>query len=407
MPDFSVLPAPLTLYILLELPDLKALYAAILASPHVNAVFRLDSRRIFKRVVARTLPAELVSPVLLYMLLRERLVTKTGDMTMEQMQATIDDAVETAATDPWPQISHRTIFHTVAQAVRIHDIAFSILRSKLDYFDTLVFERLVDPKFEYRGPYTGPRDDIKAVPMNIQHPLSNPSWAEETRAIRVLWLLAAGWRASQVMVTLSNDALESLTQPQQALVSLEDKSMMALAIELARSMLIGPVLLPPAECNRTISHTFDVLQNYPVRRTTPIFSVASIDRLPTLAQFTSSSALPSHSSFDPISGWGDTDFDQSRINRELMYTRIHRRRLNGPLQDSRSEPFHCLGFGLWDTRRTCFELRIRSHRPIQSVDRFSVDRSLGNARLSRSEQMFRLYKLYKQQELREQQGWHR
>jgi hypothetical protein len=76
MPDFSILPAPLILYILPELPDLKALYAAILASPHVNAVFRLNSRRIFQKVVARTLPAELVSPVLLYMLLRERLVTK-------------------------------------------------------------------------------------------------------------------------------------------------------------------------------------------------------------------------------------------------------------------------------------------------------------------------------------------
>jgi hypothetical protein len=83
MPDFSVLPAPLTLYILLELPDLKALYAAILASPHVNAVFRLNSRRIFKKkIVARTLPAQLVSPVLFYMLLRERLVTKPEDMTI-------------------------------------------------------------------------------------------------------------------------------------------------------------------------------------------------------------------------------------------------------------------------------------------------------------------------------------
>jgi hypothetical protein len=401
MPDFSVLPAPLTLYILLELPDLKALYAAILASPHINAVFRLNSRRIFKKVVARTLPAELVSPVLLYMLLRERLVTKTEDMTMEQIQATIDDVVETAAADPWPQISRRTIFHTIAEAVRIHDIAFSILRSKLDYFDTLVFEKLVNPKFEYRGPYT-PRYDIEAVPMDIQHPLSNPSWAEETRAIRILWLLAAGWRASQVMVTLPNDALESLTQPQQALVSLEDKSMMALAVELARSMLMGPVLLPSAECDRTISRTFDVLQNYPVEPTTPILLESSIDRLPILAQFASIPALPSQSSYDKMNSWGDTDFDLLRINRELMYTRIHRRRLNGPLQDSRSEPFDCLGFGLWDTRRTCFELRIRSHLPPQSVDR-----SLGNTRLSRSEQMFRLYKLYRQQELREQQGWHR
>jgi hypothetical protein len=404
MPDFSVLPAPLTLYILLELPDLKALYAAILASPHVNAVFRLNSRRIFEKVIARTLQAELVSPVLLYMLLRERLVTKTEAMTIEQMQATIDDVVETAATDPWPQISHRTIFHTAAQAVRIHDIAFSILRSKLDYFDTLVFERLVDPRFEYRGPYTTPRDDIKAVPMDIQHPLSNPSWAEETRAIRILWLLAAGWRASQVMVALPNDALESLTQPQQALVSLENKSMMDLAVELARSMLVGPVLLPPTECNRTVSRTFDVLQNYPVRPTTPILLDSSIDRLPIKAQFASVPALPSRSSFDKTNSWGDTDFDLPRINRELMYTKIHRRRLYSPLQDSRSELFDCLGFGLWDTRRTCFELRIRSHNDIPLL---SVDSSMGSTRLSRSEQVFRLYRLYKQQEMREQQGWHR
>jgi hypothetical protein len=40
---FSTLPAPLPLYILLELSDLKALHAAILASPHLLAVFRLDA----------------------------------------------------------------------------------------------------------------------------------------------------------------------------------------------------------------------------------------------------------------------------------------------------------------------------------------------------------------------------
>jgi hypothetical protein len=322
-------------------------------------------------------------------------------MTMEQMQATIDDAVETAATDPWSHVSHRTIFHTVAQAVRIHDIAFSVLRSKLDYFDTLVFEKLVNPKFEYRGPYT-PRYDIEAVPMDIQRPLSDPSWAEETRAIRILWLLAAGWRASQVMMILPNDALEDLTQPQRALISLEDKSMMVLAVELARSILVGPVLLPPTECNRTISRTFDVLQNYPARHATPTPSVSSIHGLPIIAQFASIPALPTHSSYDQANSWGDAIFNLLGINRELLYTRIHRRRLNGPLQDSRSEPFECLGFGLWDTRRTCFELKIRSHRPPPSAHS-----SLGNTRLSRSEQMFRLYKLYGQQKLREQQGWHR
>ncbi|KEQ81391.1 hypothetical protein M438DRAFT_358101 [Aureobasidium pullulans EXF-150] len=401
MPDFSVLPAPLTLHILLELPDLKALYAAILASPHIYAVFRLNSRRIFKRVVARTLPARLVSPVLIYMLLRERLVMETETMTMEQMQATIDDVVSTAATNPWPQISHGTIFHTVAEAVRIHDIAFFILRSKLDYFGTLVFEKLANPNFRYRGPYT-PRYNPEVVLLNIRHPLSDPSWAEETRAIRVLWLLAAGWRASQVMMTPPNGTVENLTQPQRALVSLEDRSMMALSVELARSFLLGPVLLPPTKCNRTVSRNFDVLQNYPVRCATPILLDTSVDGLPTVAQFASIPALPVDTSYDQSNSWGDTIFDLLGINRELLYTRIHRRRLDGPLQDSRSESFDCLGFGLWDTRRTCFELRIRSHTPPQSAGS-----SLNKTRLSRSEQVFRLYKLYEQQEQREQQGWHR
>jgi hypothetical protein len=43
----STLPAPLPLYIFLELSDLEALHAAILASPQLLAVFRLDACLLF------------------------------------------------------------------------------------------------------------------------------------------------------------------------------------------------------------------------------------------------------------------------------------------------------------------------------------------------------------------------
>jgi hypothetical protein len=59
---FSTLPAPLPLYILLKLSDLEALYAAILASPRLLAVFRLDACLLFKTIVSRTLPDERQGP---------------------------------------------------------------------------------------------------------------------------------------------------------------------------------------------------------------------------------------------------------------------------------------------------------------------------------------------------------
>jgi hypothetical protein len=69
MPDLlSTLPTELLLHILLSLSDLKALYAAILSSPHLHAVFRLNAHLVFRTVVSRSLPAGLVSPVLVYML---------------------------------------------------------------------------------------------------------------------------------------------------------------------------------------------------------------------------------------------------------------------------------------------------------------------------------------------------
>ena len=57
----SALPAPLPLLILLELPDIKALYAALLASPTLYFVFRQNASRVFRTVAARTIHEDIMS----------------------------------------------------------------------------------------------------------------------------------------------------------------------------------------------------------------------------------------------------------------------------------------------------------------------------------------------------------
>jgi hypothetical protein len=122
--SLPMLPTPLLLQILSSLPDLKALYAAILASPNVSAVFQLNAHLIFRTVIARSLPDELVSPVLVYISLRERLAARNASTSLssEHVEAIIKDVSTVTRTRPWSSISTSTLFHTVAQAVRIHDI---------------------------------------------------------------------------------------------------------------------------------------------------------------------------------------------------------------------------------------------------------------------------------------------
>ena len=426
MPDFSFLPEPLTLYILLQLTDLKALYAVILASPHVNAVFRLNARRIFKTVLARTLPDEfdasrrqyksiggrkiqdgLISPVLSYMSLRERLATSDEVLTKEQMLETIDDVVATALIDPWPRISTRTIFHTIAQAVRIHDLAYSILRSKLDYFETLKFERLADPKCRYKRPYDPAYHNFEGAVLEVQMPLSDPSWAEETRIIRVLWLLAAGWRASQHMTSSPSHQKGAMDTFQRAFLSHEPALMMNVAVEVAECLLTGPVLRPTHKSEKETMHTFDVLQTYSVQPMEHITRKGEAHIYPTSPRFAWIPVIAIDTTSEYAKDWKETIFDVRQESFELLMTRKHRRLYESPLQESRTESFDCLGFGFWDHRRTCMELRIRTLPPrlCEMLIQWG-DSSLDSYRLSRSEQMFRLMKLYNQQEQREQQGWH-
>lgn len=139
------------------------------------------------------------------MLLRERLAARDASISLasEHVEAIIKDISTGVKTRPWSSISISTLFHTAAQAVRIQDVAFYILRGKLDYLGKLKFEKLADPRYRYKRPYIPAQPSPPGKIMEVAVPLSNPSWVEETRAIRVPWLLAAGWRVAQMMTTPS------------------------------------------------------------------------------------------------------------------------------------------------------------------------------------------------------------
>ncbi|KAH0238098.1 hypothetical protein KCV06_g692, partial [Aureobasidium melanogenum] len=253
---FSTLPAPLSLYILLALSDFKALYAAILSSPHLWAVFRLDARQIFRTIVARSLPEGLVTPLLTYMLSREHLTRNhhSTSLTLQQLQLVIDDIVSATTTDPWPTFPTGTIFHTVAQAVRIHDLAFFILRSKLDYLGTL----------------------------------NSKSWP--------------------------------IQRPQLAFLNHEPRWTMNLAIEVAQSILRSPVILPPSKSEKIAIRTFDILQTSQIQLTKGAAELSETEDLlsPSSPRFSWIPAVPTDTSFEDDGEWSATIFRLRNENPELF-----------------------------------------------------------------------------------------
>lgn len=99
------------------------------------------------------------------------------------------------------------VWHTIAQAVRNHDLAYSILRIKLDYLGSLRFENLADPRYRYRPVERLPHPVPLGQVMEISTPLQDPSWIEENRVVSILWFLAAGWRISSLCPCIPDDIL--------------------------------------------------------------------------------------------------------------------------------------------------------------------------------------------------------
>ncbi|KAI5241277.1 hypothetical protein E4T43_05581 [Aureobasidium subglaciale] len=194
MTDFlSALPAPLPLYILLDLPDLKALYAAILASPHLYAVFNLNAQLIFRTIIFRSLPDELASPVLIYMSLRERLATRnhSDNLTPEILQAMIDDFVVAGKTTPWPRAGSSDSRYCILNSSLQARLFKSEHRKRLSTFEMLrLNSSLARIRIKTDRRPDGPMFGTNA---RIFENFGFGFWYEE-RLIDELWLNCRGYR---------------------------------------------------------------------------------------------------------------------------------------------------------------------------------------------------------------------
>jgi len=390
---FSALPAPLPLYILLELPDLKALYAAILASPHLLAVFRLDACLLFKTILRRTLPNDEAKPMLLYMRLCE---AKTGIHTDESVRefetqdlrldadggSTLD-----AVLRDMPTV---IVFRTIAQAVRIYDLAHIILRAKLDYLTTLRYARLADTGFRYDRDIPTSRQKPQGVPLEIPSRLKDPSWIEENRAVRALWLLAIRCQSSRA-------------------VDLEDKLSWINddVAEIEASLRYGPTLLslgPSGDTALTAHDIATILRPYriphpPYRKYTAASLIASpcFSRSPVLKFAFSETSR----------AWQQDSLYLYRENDMMRFLRASTHRPDSPLQTHDSSVFARLGFTFWDRWRVSEELELRKiprcngHEPSDSR-RFLRGEPVG---VGFSDEWFRLLKVYECEDEREKDGW--
>lgn len=411
MPDFfASLPAPLPLYILLDLTDLKALHAAILSSPDLYAVFHLDASLIFSTIVRRTMPDDLVTPMTMYMRLHQHRKTTTSS-TFETLEATM--LVDDANRYHWDDISPATFFQAISQYVRIHDLAYSILRSKLDYLATLQFEKLANLPHKYIHKSMA-KQNPKSVALDVPARFQDPSWVEENRAVRALWFLTLGWRVSCM---LGLDGLESIGFAK-GLVG--EKSWKHEEIEeMARSVLDGPTLQPPTPslaCNTKMANeSFSVLQSYPILRRSRVTypdSSTNTSRVPLYAQ----SPLTSPHSTPASLAWDQAPQRLSTMPRVYRILLMLRDRPDSPFRTPSTRPhnartpqidhFISLGFGIWDLWRVSVEMRLWS-MPYSIREELKGEGRGKLGVIGQSDSMFRHWVIWRQEKQREEGGWRR
>ncbi|CAD0099817.1 unnamed protein product [Aureobasidium mustum] len=418
MTDYlSKLPAELLLCILAKLPDLKALYVVILSSPDVYAVFCLNSQLIFNTIVGRSMPKETLKPMLTYMrLLRECYHGKNcmRECTWQQLQAAASATSDTQSLlDDMPR---PVVWHTIAQAMRNHNLAYSILRTKLDYLGTLRFEKLADPRYRYRPVERLPHPVPPGEVMQVSIPLQDPSWIEENRVVSILWFLAAGWRTSSLCTYIPDDVLaEGLEKIQKEFLgsALSPDDNEDLVTEIEQSVAWSPTLKSKEVLDDEADERFefDALHTYLISLPThaPVESITN-----------ESTASPLFARSIPIApevtletrSWHQTPecLEDSNPNARFLKTL---RRYPGPgnaLQGTNHYELERLGFSIWDTWRVSSELHIlmppRMFRPPREtgVNRFMIG---DPGYISRDDMTFRWFKLHEQEVLLEQQGWHR
>lgn len=392
---FATLPAPLPLYILLELPDVKALYAAVLSSPHLLAVFRLNACLLFRKIIRRNLSDDETQPILLYMRLYAANPGRHLDGLVQQCKSD-DFSLDVNSNETLDVVlkgmSTAVVFRTIAQAVRIYDLARVILRSKLDYLTTLRYARLADLSFRYHRGTSPSSQRPESVPLGIPARLQDPSWIEENRVVRALWLLAIRCQGSKAVEL--DDKLSWL----------EDD-----VAEVEASLRTGPTLLLPTSTPEQLCNPLDIaaiLRPYPTSHSPYREHTAA----PMITSVCSSQppAIKPRSS-ETTRAWQQESFRFSKENETMRFLRASTHRPDSPLQDHDASVFRRLGFTFWDRWRVSAELELRSTpRSITGGPLNGRYYSVGEpGYLGYSEEWFRLLKVYECEEKREIDGWQR
>jgi hypothetical protein len=416
MQDFlSQLPAPLPLHILLELPDLKALYAAILSSPCLYAVFCQNAHTVFARIAERSSTLELVRPIMIYMHLLNILYhAGRGEVSSAIQWAELEKTVTSMNFEDFTckNVPTPVIFHTAAQAVRIHDVAYFIIRSKLDYLTTLTFQKLADPQDQYGRPFRKSVYDFSGVPLRIPSHLRDPSWVEENRVIRILWALCAGWRMYRAK-GISTPGLTQIRERLLNLLGLNSEFTRHLPDEIVECLLRGPTLRSPedvqtAPASEVSPKGFSILQTYHIQH--PVHACQNFEPhlQSTSPHFRYSPAVCPDSPIG-IYDWGLGRRRLSECDNENRWLRVAMLRTHSPLQECSRRIFECLGFSIWDNLRFMTELRLKSiphfcHPPFPQ-DPEDPNDPLGQ--IKHSDELFRLLKVYEHQSQREREGWRR
>jgi hypothetical protein len=335
----------------MELSDLKALYAAMLASPHLLAVFRLDACVLFKTIVRRTLPDDHPGPMLSYMRLYKACLDQSLDGSRQALEKDgvksktgVIGSLEVVLKDMPTSI----VFRTLAQATRIHDLAHFILRSKLDYLPNLRYERLADPSFTYNRHKRSSQQTPNGIPMNIPSRLSDLSWIEKNRAVRALWLLVVRCRGSGSFNPDGQSSAKEWTCAE--LPWMDDE-----VAEVETSLKYGPTSLPPCSASEQARSLSDILRPNPIpqppyRRNAPTFPSPCFSQSPV--------TMPNASARS--TAWEQDISYLSKENRTRRHLEDHNNYFDCPLQGFRPSVFARLGFNSWDRRRVSAELQLRA-----------------------------------------------
>jgi hypothetical protein len=246
MQDYiSQLPAPLPLCILLELPDLKALYAAILSSLHLYATFRLNAHHIFSTVARRAMADEINTAIQIHIYLHKYLHEESAQDLRQTLQGGLRTALQNHTGYSSSKSSAETIFRVLAQTIRLHDIGVCILKSKLEYLTTLQLQKLADPEFRYRREIVTsqhPQGTTLAIPTSLR----GPSWTEENRILWALWILSIARLASCRLANYSyHTALVDITRTLLDIASDHFNWTENVMSEVRRCLSSGPSLRPP------------------------------------------------------------------------------------------------------------------------------------------------------------------